>query len=194
MKKLVVTIAITAICSFSNCKYSDLYDSMPCTEVSVAKYPAFYNGNLLKIGELSCFTDFGSNKEVGEDVRHGIPVTRMVRVNPCKMVDDITVEHKLKTTYGFNGTESRYIPEYTVHYSGETSFFINSDWGEWYEIRKTPDIVYENGLIEIFRRNGTLRYRGRIIKENGDISTVGDCYNKSGSASTRHTNNADTCK
>jgi hypothetical protein len=189
MKKLAVIIAFAAISCFSDCTISDYSYSRPCYFVSDT-FPTFTDGRPMEIGEWSCATNFGESKETDETKRNGIPVTKMIRVMPCKKIIDIRVDTKVKTEYG---RESRYIPVYAIIYGAETHYAPDPVWGEWYVVRKTRDMVYEGDAIEIFRKNGTLRYRGRIIKD-GDISTVGDCYNSTGNARTRHTNNADTCK
>lgn len=62
-------------------------------------------------------------------------------------------------------------------------------------IRESASAFMAGDTVEMFRPNGTLRYRGFVkTTETHTLVTKGHCYNKSGTTPTRLTNDASLCK
>lgn len=64
----------------------------------------------------------------------------------------------------------------------------------------SSDYYIDDNIIEIYRDDGTLRYKGELTYEPGNLEelptykTRGWCYNKTGTKETRKTNNVTLCK
>lgn len=174
MKKLVLIIACLIGYNFASCNYSDFAYSEPCT-VTSDSYPE------ISIGETACFTssDKLEIKAVSNTTVNGIPVSIWRYHNPCKTVTNII--HKN------NG-------KYMTVFSSATSYTPDYSRGSWYVIQKSYKVYHKGDYIELYRNNGTLRYKGRVDVSDDAVWTSGECYNKNGSAPTRHTNNADICR
>ena len=67
-------------------------------------------------------------------------------------------------------------------------------------VELNPDYFVDGNSIEIYRTDGTLRYRGELTYVPGDLEnlptykTRGWCYNKAGNMEARKTNNVGLCK
>jgi hypothetical protein len=68
------------------------------------------------------------------------------------------------------------------------------------QIELSPEYFVDGNIIEIYRDDGTIKYKGELIFVPGDkenfpsYKTRGWCYNKTGTKETRKTNNVSLCK
>lgn len=92
-----------------------------------------------------------------------------------------------------------YTNKFQITYSDSAD--ITHDYAiEKARIELDPDYFVEGDIIEIYREDGTIRYKGDLIFVPGDeenfpsYKTRGWCYNKTGTKEVRKTNNVSLCK
>jgi len=116
----------------------------------------------------------------------GIPVRERFEETPCKTVEVDAGPHKL---YGTGETI------YLVQFSAKTTFKVTA---RIYTLDTNyPGLQFysdANGdtVVELFRKDGTLRYRGRT-KFGLNVTTSGQCFGPNGTPGIL-TNNARNCK
>lgn len=105
--------------------------------------------------------------------------------------------HNYRGSYNsckYNVDSTYFIPKYETVY-GDSSYIVpNFNKGIIYTIKQTESAFLEGDTIELYRKNGTLRYRGFVNIIDSLVITKGQCYNAQGTRPSRKTNNADLCK
>ena len=194
MRQILLATLVTAMCVYAQeCDKTDMEKARPCHQV-FQDYPTFQSGDRYMVGGWVCFSKWPTIQSYKDTTIKGIPVDLNTWYRPRKEVTDIERSARRNPNYGIYLNAPMYIQEYVVLYGNKTVYEPLPDGESFYLVRNTPDVYYENGIIEVFRKDGSLRYKGKIMFENESVNTSGDCYNKTGSAITKHTNNASTCK
>lgn len=192
---ILLIISLLAGTAFATCYSSDFEDSHPCRENRTG-YPLTYSdGSSLEVGRVSCFTGYSKYMISEYGKVKGIPVAFKVKHIPCKTITRI-VKTKSGTRYFTDLHGNRKIDdEYDVYYSDSTDYREDKFSDIKVELHLNLNVFYDDGIIELYRDDGSLRYKGKlkIEPDESHISTSGDCYNKKGKV-TRHTNNADLCQ
>lgn len=91
-----------------------------------------------------------------------------------------------------------YTNAYHIEYADSAR--IGFDFTEKSKIELSADYYVENDFVEIYRDDGTLKYKGELLYEEETAEklptykTRGWCYNKTGTKETRKTNNVTLCK
>lgn len=91
-----------------------------------------------------------------------------------------------------------YTNAYHIEYADSAR--IGFDFTEKSKIELSADYYVENDFVEIYRDDGTLKYKGELLYEEETVEklptykTRGWCYNKTGTKETRKTNNVTLCK
>lgn len=185
MRNLLVAIALSFVTVFATCEDNDFKNDLPCSKISYG-YPLYSNGDKYEVGKWVCFGKDEQTRTYKDTTIQGIPVSLYGWYKPCKEIVDITPQKSFKF-------ETKTVYEYLVDFGRETVFEPILEKGSFYTVRVTSDVFYEASVIELYREDGTLRYKGRVLLSDSSVSTSGDCYNKKGKV-TRHTNNADLCQ
>jgi len=99
----------------------------------------------------------------------------------------------------------KYVDSLYFTYSYQITYSDSADITYEYSIEKTqveliPEYFVDGNIIEIYRDDGTIKYKGELIFVPGDkenfplYKTRGWCYNKTGTKETRKTNNISLCE
>ena len=92
-----------------------------------------------------------------------------------------------------------YTNAYRIQYSDSAQIDFNYSENKT-KIELSSDYYIEDNTIEIYRNDGTLKYKGELIYIPGTLEnlpsykTRGWCYNKLGTKELRKTNNVNLCK
>lgn len=184
MYRSILAILVSALWAYAQeCERSDMENDKPCYQ-RFTEYPKYSNGESYKENTGVCFGEFFHVLRPYRDTTvNGIPVSVNTWFRPCKKVNQIDYRPNYPS-----------YDKYIVYYDSETTYSYIVGSKSYYGIRKTADMFYEDNVVELFRKDGSLRYRGKVNFEGESVSTSGDCYDKMGATPTRHTNNANTCK
>ncbi|MCQ2106411.1 MAG: hypothetical protein MJZ26_11545, partial [Fibrobacter sp.] len=242
MKKFFMFIGIAASIAFCFCYdfEENIYD---CIVQRTKSYPTYSDGTRKEVGQNACLQIL-KNKEYGDTIIQGIPVSIMYPAKPCRKIISITPKKSYrekikktnvdrlccieKTGYSFYsdnkynhrervefelctkgkgfsyyqtnpclefGVENEEVIEYEIVYSPNITYDFDTTKKPVYTFKQNVNSFMYNDTIELYRDDGTLKYKG-IIVDNGNntLSTKGVCYGADGIKEIRRTNNADFCK
>lgn len=221
MRTLLLILAIT-VYAFSYCP--DFKENSPrCLRDTTVNLPTYSDGSYMKKGESVCKRD--TYVETDTLQLQGVTVSVNYMTKVCRKIigfgkvtrldfdccSDYAARERKYTKDSNKKPMDVYSDAYgkCIHY--EYTPCVNTDgyitgYDEKYDIeydykdkrlfiKESPNAFVSGDTIEMFRDDGTLRYRGFVsIKNNDILITKGDCYNKSGTSKTRMTNNASLCK
>ena len=183
MYRTSLAILVSALWAYAQeCNSEAMEKKMPCYQRFV-DYPTFSSGERYKEELWVCFHQWHTVQSYKDTTVQGLPVSLNAWYRPCKEITGVEYKPAYPGDY-----------KYVAYYGMETLYEIMPNKGTYLLIRETQDTYYENSVIELFRADGSLRYRGKVMLDRMQLSTSGDCYDKTGSKPTRHTNNANTCK
>ena len=184
MYRIILAMLVSAIYTYAQeCERADMENNKPCYQ-RFTEYPTYSSGERYQENTGVCFGEFFHVLRPYRDTTvNGIPVTVLTWYRPCKKVNQINYRPNYPSNY-----------KYIVYYDSETTYSYIVGSKSYYGIRKTDDMFYDDDTVELFRKDGSLRYRGKVKFDEESVSTSGDCYDKIGATPTRHTNNANTCK
>jgi len=149
-----------------------------------------------------------------EDIT-SIKISNVIRVPRTKIDYDCcdraweTYKYKLQCYHGelYGSCQSTYYVDstfytyaYQIKYSDSAQVGFDVSKYNKAQIELDNSYYIDNEIIEIYRDDGTLRYKGELTYIHGDLEnrpsykTRGWCYNKLGTKETRKTNNVRLCK
>ena len=187
LRRIIIPAGFALVNSFGECNLEHFTESVGCYELT-PEWPVYSSGAKYEIWKSVCYGGrFSVKRAAGDDVIQGIPVVVSRWNRQCKQVIDIVESRKYVESL------NKYVNEYTTYFSSETTYEIDEGRSPVYVLNKTKDVFFSDGVVELFREDGSLRYRGKLVIDSR-VATSGDCFDKAGAKPTRHTNNADTCK
>lgn len=216
MKRLAIIFLLIVIPEIMARNCPDFSVSSPdCLYKDSDSWPKYSDGSPYEVGKYTCI---GSNREPEKFkyVKQGIPLVLVAYRMICRKIESIE-KHFYADFDCCQNKIGRNHPSYKKCVDGEISF-CNTKFFYWtryseeldenapfdetsmiWELDNDPNVVRMGDSVEVFRDDGTLKYRGymslkRAAAGNKEpVRTSGFCYDRSGKQ-TKRVNNADVCK
>ena len=214
MKRLAVLLLLVSVSTFGYCPDFSV-NSFDCLYRDSDSWPKYSNGVQFSVGEKICL-GFREDAEEYEYVKQGIPVVLRAHRKICREIVNIEQKTRIdraccaslytKDTKRYNEcVEADYgycynIKFYRVEYSRE--LMEDAPFDErlmTWNLKEDPNFVRMGDSIDVFRKDGTLMYRGFFsLKSDAygvsePVRTSGYCYDKKGKQ-TKRVNNVSACK
>ena len=214
MKRLVAISLLVAVSAFGSC-YDFSVNSPECIYEEIQSWPTYSNGEQFYVGSTVC-KGYIKTLERYNYIKQGIPMEFSAHRKACRTVEKIekkkrgenvccarlyeagTPRYKecLASDYGYCSTVVFYFVTYSRDLVEDAEFTERSK--SW-KLQDDPNIVMIGDSVDVFRDDGTLKYRGYIsIQKDGSVSepvrTSGFCYDRKSGKPTRRVNNVSLCK
>lgn len=219
MKKLAVLLLLVSVSAFGYCNFFYL-NTNDCIMKETDDWPIYSDGTPLKEGGTICI---GHVKEVEkiEFKKQGIPIELNGYRAACRVIESIKLRfhgdreccsrnytvgtgayrYCLEAEQGPCATKSYYLTHFSRDLIEDVGF---QDEASTWQLKDDPNFVLIGDSIDVFRDDGTLKYRGFLsitrnaYESNGakitePVKTSGFCYDKKGKQ-TKRVNNVDACK
>jgi hypothetical protein len=112
-------------------------------------------------------------------------------------VNDNYAECMIGISYGqcqYYGDSTVYFNAHITTYSDTMQIVSDFSKDPKHIIKQSSNAFLNGDTIELYRNDGSLRYKGFVNVVDSLVITKGQCYNKLGSKPIKKTNNADFCK
>ncbi|MEE3443327.1 MAG: hypothetical protein VZQ49_00590 [Methanobrevibacter sp.] len=151
-------------------------------------WPIFSDGTKIQKGENICRDSYGVYIKDSKDSAYGIPyeILRPAK-NICRKIVDISPDR---------------IPErlnqliYVTTFSEEKFYELDYDKEPKCKVIQNEFVFFDEAknIIELYRKDGTLRFEGSIQFQNAKLLIHGYCIDKKTEKKGRKTNNPNICK
>lgn len=214
MKRLVAISLLAAVSAFGYC-FDFSVNSPGCIHDERQSWPTYSNGEPYYVGSTVCI-GYLNQAETFKHMKQGIPMEFSAHRKACRKVEKIEEKKSgnppccagiytvgtsayrdcLESSHGYCSTKVTYHIEFSRELVEDVSF--EQSTMSWH-LQDDPNVVMIGDSVDVFRDDGTLKYRGFIsIKESGlvdePVRTSGFCYDRKSGKPTRRVNNVSLCK
>jgi hypothetical protein len=213
MKRLVAISLLVAVSAFGYCIDFSV-NSPECLQDERSSWPAYSNGEQYYVGSIVC-RGYIKTPERTYHMKQGIPMEFRAHRKACRTVEKIEKKKRgepgccariydvgtalykdcLVTDYGHCSTVVYYIVTFSRDLVKDVS--LSEESMSW-NLQEDPNIIMIGDSVDVFRDDGTLKYRGYIsIQTDGSVTepvrTAGFCYDRKSGKPTRRVNNVSLC-
>lgn len=219
MRRIAVLLLFASVYAFAYCLDFSV-NSIECLTKETDSWPNYSNGEPYREGSSVCI---GSRKDVEkfEHLKQGIPVELNAYRKACRKVESIKLrfhgnrdccsrtytigtesfKYCLEASEGPCSTKSYYLTTFSAELDEDVGFYRETM--SWH-LKDDPNFVKMGDSIDVFRDDGTLKYRGFIsitlsaydydgLEVTEPVKTSGFCYDRKGKP-TKRVNNVSACK